>query len=149
MLMHYVKTLSDKIQLHASFKCSVNAFSGAFGFQTLKVLQDQTAKMVLLHYTITDLGKRNESCTLYGNNLIHGPASQRYKLMLALVLNMANYPCQELFRRQEVCKAREHFSGFSSILNLDKQEFKTLGVTLKSAVPSTWPTNMDRTTSLL
>lgn len=72
MLMHYVKTFFDRIQLHASFKCSVNAFSGTLGLQMLEVLQHQTAKMVLLHHTIMDLKRANESCTLYGKILIHG-----------------------------------------------------------------------------
>lgn len=59
MLMHYVKTFLDRIQLHASLKCSVNVFSGV-----LKVLQYQTAKKVVLHHTIRDL-KRKESCALW------------------------------------------------------------------------------------
>jgi len=62
MLMHYVKTFLDRISLQASFKCSVNAFSGVLGLRVVKVLQYQTAKKVVLHHKTMDHKKTNESC---------------------------------------------------------------------------------------
>lgn len=89
----------------------------------LKVLQDPTAKMVLLHYTIADPKRTNESCTLYGNILILGPVIKsevQTDASTGAQYGQLSMPITVQKKKMGFLGLGSNFSDFSSILNLGK-----------------------------